>query len=472
MGSEVSGFTGVKRAMGRRNVFQSLNDTFFDGGMANPKRRDYRPYADHDKTSEDILMFDKTTGKQIGQMRYKERIYDQKASKTIEDTVTTLHMNPTKEGYAWLGKFVADETKTHKDFRQNFAVGGAPEDPKVKAVKEIQQKMKDAGVYTGPIDGVLSASLKPAIEKWNALPTTKRDTRIVMGEDETGNLVDAEFRGSEETSVNTTSSAQITDGGMNASFVYEKEKKKPAPTTPARTNFMPETDTVGTLPAPPEAKVPAAKTPGTNWEPDRSTVVDAVTKPAGYNWLSMGNVADAARAFVGYQQASRPLPENPINADYLALVGEAKGRRNDGLGPATRKLYKDQIDDNRSLQIDAVRRATGGGGSAGAVMGGLTNINDATSTAALKLAAADEQASLINQSRYQQLLGGQVDMEQQRYAQTYNAGLLNRQAGMNLAQQGLQGIQDRYDVWNLYDRPGSPGQRYTQMQIDNANASN
>ncbi len=466
---QAQAFRDAKSVMGRKAVFESLDDTFFAGGIAGKKGS--RLYDPQDKTSEDILMIDKTTGKHVGQMRYRERIYDQEASDKIDTSVSTLAQKPTKKGFELLGRFLVDETLTHKDFTPGYAGGGKPIDPKEKekAVRELQQKMKDAGVYTGPIDGTLRADMTPAIEKWNALPTTKKDTRIQIAEDEAGNLIDANFRGKDETTYDTTSNATISDGGMNASFVYEKEKKKP---TVAQNNFQPEilTDNV---PLAPEAPRKTASTVyGTDWEPDRSTVQKpGPPKPAGYNWLSMGNVADAARAFVGFQQASRPLPENPINADYLALVGEAKGTRNDGLGPASRKLYKDQIDDTRSLQIDAVRKSAGGGGSAGAVLGALGTINDATSTAALKLAAADEQAKMINQSRYQGLLGGQVDMEQQRFGMAYNAALQNRQMGANLAQAGLQGIQGRYDIWNLYDRPGSPGQVFAQMQAENINAS-
>uniref|UniRef100_UPI0004761954 hypothetical protein n=1 Tax=Spirosoma panaciterrae TaxID=496058 RepID=UPI0004761954 len=98
----------------------------------------------------------------------------------------------------------------------------------------------------------------------------------------------------------------------------------------------------------------------------------------------------------------------------------------------------------------------GGGGNAASVLGALGQVNDATTDAALKLAATDEQARQYNQNRYQNLLGGLIDQQQQRFGVAYNAALMNRQAGLNLAQKGIQSIQDRYEFYKAYLDPTSP----------------
>ncbi len=647
----------LKSILDDKNILNLLNKTVentnytgpFNGFRAADGGKTYTHYPSSDKRTEDLILTDAKTGEYFGAMRYGERIYDQDATQTIEKAVKTLSMNPTAEGYAWLGKYVTNETLTHKDMRHfadggkpqpkpkpvvdkylgrqqtltdeqyadirqsagrtingalsigdvatdimqlgnfvpnpyaqaigkvgnmagaaidgvqaaialgqgnygeaginaasallpsqieklgylrnakhispalrgvnyypvggyygsmskvglganrtlmggvlaetaydakpTYADGGKPEKPKGKpTVKAIQEELKKAGLYTGPVDGVFKSTMQAGIDKWNALPSTSRERKIVTSEDQPGNF-SADFRGTDDYRQDGTD--PTFNNLASLEFRNDKAQKKQAqPVTlpevtvkakrlpqfvdpepnPYPTTGMPATLTANVNPAAPAtapATTPAAVVAQAAAEP----------KPAGYNWLSPGNVADAARTFIGFNQANRPLPENPINPDYLKLVSDAAQRQDEGLGPATRKLYKDMQDDSRSLAIESVRRLTGGGGSAGAAVAGLGAVNDATTNASLKLAAADEQANAINRSRYTQLLGGQIDLEQQRYGQVYNAALLNQQAGQNLAQQGLKGLNERYQIWNMYDRPGSAGQRFGQMQIDNQEAA-
>lgn len=329
--------------------------------------------------------------------------------------------------------------------------------PPYNPIRGLQQLLAFNNSYTGPINGTLDKNTLDSVYAYNKLQKNNIDAQISIGEDEQGNpqlvsLPTNPGNGFTETSP--------TDPSSLGTFTYEK-KLRPLIDTPA-----PITRTYPSRLSPILKDVVPDTFMGENSTPPPP---EPETK---YNWLSPGNIADAARTYLGYRQATRPLPENPINPDYLKLVSEAKVQAGEGLGPASRQLYNNQIDDSRSLGIDYLRNTTGGGGSAGAAIAGLDRINNEASDAALKLAAANEQAGIYQQNRYQSLLGGLIDQQQQRFGMGYNAALANKQAGLTLAQQGLAGIQNRYNVWNLYDNPKSPLARHTALQVLNMDADN
>lgn len=444
-------YKDLQQVMSKKDIFKSLNDTFAEGGKVGT---DYHRYNPLDKVSEDLLIFNPSTGKMHGALRFGERIYDQEATDHIDSKVKTLKLTPSKDGFYELGKFVFDETLTHKDHKgvQRFADGGKTQKPSEK-VKSLQAELKKVGYYKGEENGIYSDDLETAIGHWNA-------TARLTGK---GGHAGIELIRGADNSIEDFKIHPST--GQFMADQYKKDKWEPE-------------ILLDNPPAAPESTAKPAPAPVTATPSGPSILNTPVAKakaetPVGtaYDWLSPGNIADAARTIVGYTQANRDLPENPINADYLKLVGQAKGQAGQGLGPASKMLFNNQIDDSRSLGIEAIRRTSGGGGSGGATLAALGNVNDATTNAALKLAAADEQAQLVNQSKYANLLGGQIDMEQQRFGMAYNAALANKQAGINLAQQGLQSIQNRYDVWNLYDNPNSSLAKFAARQQANQAAA-
>lgn len=422
-------------------AFTSSYQTFAEGGKSDTAT--YLRYPDADKKTEDLLLVDKMTGKLHGAMRYGERIFDQKATDHIDKSVLTLKLSPSEDGFYQLGKFIFDETLTHKDHQpvQTFAEGGKPSP--VNPIRQLQQLLAFNNAYTGPIHGKLDKSTLDAVYAYNKRQKNNPDAQISIGKDDNDNSYLVSLPTNEGLPLETASN----DPSSFGTYTIEKSTKTPSPLAPIVTPSAPATAPLSTPTAP------------------------AVQKPgSAYNWLSPGNIADAARTFVGYTQASRDLPENPINPDYLKLVAGAKDQSTQGMGPASRQLFNNQISDSRSLGLDALRKVTGGGGSAGAVIAGLGSVNNATTDAALKLAAADEQTNLYNQQKYTYLLGGLIDQQQQRFGMGYNAALLNKQQGLNLATQGLSGIQNRYDVWNLYDNPNSALAKYAALQNENTAA--
>lgn len=95
--------------------------SYFKGGaVATIGKRPVKIYMAGDHT-EDIEMIDKSTGNKVGEMRYGERIFDQKANGIIERKA----VKAVKTGkYDELGKFVAEELATHPDAQEVFRKGG------------------------------------------------------------------------------------------------------------------------------------------------------------------------------------------------------------------------------------------------------------------------------------------------------------------------------------------------------------
>ncbi|WP_298609807.1 LysM peptidoglycan-binding domain-containing protein [uncultured Spirosoma sp.] len=559
---------GFSRQLQRGGNRGSSYQIFAEGGLPQ-SQTDYRRYLDSDKVSEDLISFDIRTGRPVHLSRYGERIYDQKATDTIDKAIKMLQMKPSQQGFAGLGRFIFNETLTHSDQKpqpnqstplldkllpyrqplpslasnerpirsildtplmdqsqlpsQSFAEGGkfllqpwASDPPAFRGISldEAFQRAKASRSPLFSLDGKMyrAIDLDPMAGRW-ATPPAPPTSPTVQSELDRYRQSSYYQSRNQPTPVPTPAPAPVTVTGLTPQVSNRLNSERPMPTRrfvatpPVAANTTPQTgiytvqagDTLNEI----VAKVGGIRPDIMRWNaianPDKiqagqvlnlqdprtgiptpNPISRRPTNPfanalspsrvnpikpipvtisppqPNYNWLTPGNIADAARAFVGYSQASRPLPENPINLDYLKLLADAKVQQSQGLGPAGRQLFNSQINDSRSLGIDAIRRTAGGGGNAASVLGALGQVNDATSNAALKLATADEQARQSNQNRYQSLLGGLMDQQQQRFGMAYNAALMNKQAGLNLAQQGLQSIQDRYDFYKAYQDPASP----------------
>ena len=98
-------------------------ESFSKGGKLHSDKSNYK---DGDN-GEDILMFDKKTGELVAQMRYNERIFDQEATKKIDKLAIGGN-------YEKLGRFVASELRTHKDYTSRFEDGGL-----LKSLTETQR---------------------------------------------------------------------------------------------------------------------------------------------------------------------------------------------------------------------------------------------------------------------------------------------------------------------------------------------
>lgn len=513
----IVGFSRHPRYGGFRN---SSYQIFADGGLSLPEA-DYRQYLDSDKTSEDLISFDIKTGRPVHLSRYGERIYDQKATDTIDRAIKLLQDNPSPEGFSRLGRFVFNETLTHQDHRQAFAEGGKlmPQswagDPPAYQGISLNEAFERAKASRSPIftlDGkqYRAIDLDPTAGSWATPPVPKPPVQSELERYRQSVFYQNRNRPTPTPTPGTVlAPTPLPTPPPPVSFHSARPvpSRRPVKTTPIVAPTTPQTgtytvqagDTLNEIVAkvggirpdimrwnglanPDNIQVgqvlnledprtmiptpnPISRRPsnlsGNALSPSRVNPIKpipvTVSPPQpSYNWLTPGNIADAARAFVGYSQASRPLPENPINPDYLKLLADAKVQQYQGLGPAGRQLFNSQMADSRSLGIDAIRRTAGGGGNAASVLGALEQVNSATTDAALKLAATDEQARQYNQNRYQNLLGGLMDQQQQRFGRAYNAALTSKQAGLNLAQQGLQSIQDRTDFYKAYLDPASP----------------
>lgn len=128
---------------------------YIKGKVVSKNNAPIKIYNDNDDT-EDITMHDKTTGKKVGEMRYGERIFDQKANEKLEQ----LRADAKRTGnYTTLGKYVAREMATHDDI----------EDKEVKTPKTLEDggMMGNDGFTSGDEDGYYD-------ENGNFIPKKKK----------------------------------------------------------------------------------------------------------------------------------------------------------------------------------------------------------------------------------------------------------------------------------------------------------
>ena len=444
-------FKDLRQVMSRGDIFRSLNDTFKEGGKAGT---DYRRYLADDPT-EDLLMIDKTTGKVFGAMRYGERIYDQTATDTIDKAVESLRMKPTKDKFAWLGKFIHDETLTHKDQVAKFKDGGKPEKPN-ENILFVQKELKKMGYYTGEADGVFTNNLNQAITHWNNAarltgPTGHGRIEIIRGDYDSVN--DLKLHPAVDNIGAGNADPDTFDSGEIGNIVIEKTKRKPeqpsSPLTPLA------------LVTPPPAPVSVA--------PTMASPIPETKDTARYNWLNGSNLLNAGRVVGGMIAASTPYPDDVDTSKLNMLAREAEGRREDGLSPNARRFAIDNLADNRSTAYEALRRNAGGGGSSGAVLAGIGQIGQAEVAGDVALGQADEQQRITNRMDYRGLLGAQMDIANQRFQRQFDAVQATRQAGLNLIPKAMQGITDDHQYWKQFEDPDSVYKKYMTSQTDLAN---
>lgn len=143
----------------------------------------YQLYKKGDDT-EDIDMYDKKTGKKIGEMRYGERIFDQKSTLKIEDMMRSLPDGPKK--FAQIGKFVAKEIATHDDYDEimktgkRFAGGGKPKPSNIVSGMYNYQRVHTGTAESDP--GVLKAKAdKDKLVKKLQAKSPKKELMIRRG---------------------------------------------------------------------------------------------------------------------------------------------------------------------------------------------------------------------------------------------------------------------------------------------------
>lgn len=242
-------------------------------------------------------------------------------------------------------------------------------------------------------------------------------------------------------------------------------------------NFvMPETDTVGALPAVPGGTGMSTKpvidhrvaqsfdeelsrTPGTNWEPTKE-----VTKPVDTKTLT-GNLLDLGRVVTGAVMAAKPLPTYQQPAALTAYQGEVAAKKNEGYSAPEWNTINGQIADNYSAGVNAITSTFGGGTSAGVALSALNRLNLTRGQQTQAAMTGDVSRRAQNFAMYGSVVGQQAALDRQLYEEQAARVGADKQAGAALAQSGLQNIEQR-QIYNENYGADSGYKRLMDAQVE------
>ncbi len=505
-------------------------------------------YQDGDK-SEDIAMFDKVTGHMIGQMRYGERIFDQKATKTIE-------LLAKKGDDKKLGEFVKKELATHDDVVENFVKGG-PVRPKPTA-----QKAKELGSAIDRFFGLAPGSslnndfnfnnlnLQPfANAMFNIPPTTQLGTGIPeisnifrtpqLGPNAGNGLPNVSGGGnasgagsgtnvpansSEVKTVQKTindfirSNAQFTrdatgkiidnpnfrngklygNDGKEIPLGLVKEDGRLGPQTEQgialfnqnpsgrkinysikdgkvsfdnidKGNFLGDVKSLAnqkfTSGFSPLAINPGSQENGTNTGQNIGNVFGSMKG-------TFGNLSNGIQAAIAtYNAANTEIPEYNLPPEYQELQRDLYSRRNQGFTPSEVGAFNDMNAQSRMAGFGEIKSTVGSGGTAGAVLGAIGNLDRNQRNSNNAFISANNQVRSQNYGRYANMV---MSDQQRDYGQDflprYEQAVANRNAYMGAAQANLQNIEQRNQYNSTYG-PGSPYSRYLDATANRENLS-
>lgn len=531
------------------------------GGMMT--KENMKMYSDKDK-SEDILMFDKSTGDLMGEMRYGERIFDQKASKFMEEL---FKKGDSKK----LGDFVLKEMGTHSDL-QKFADGG-PVKPTKKKAEEMGAAIDrffglgSGNSIFGDFQRAFPGGVKQPVFQYdlNSTLPTRNSSVLPAGPGATYPwLVDLFSNRQGQTQI--PGSSVIRNSGGNS-------KTNPTPSgTLAKSNEVKDIQSIingwiksnaeftrdangnrilnpnfrnGKLYGPDGKAVDLGliKEDGilgkdtadaialfnqnpsgrkinysidgnkvkfdnveqgnflgdisplnprgqmsSNFPARQQSVLDqigassanssGVSEDSGFNFRNFlsnnptltGNAFDLVRAEIAANQArNTEIPEYTLPSEYGELARELSSRRNVGYTPGQVGSFNDMQQQNRISGLAAIRGTVGQGGSSGAVLGAIGNLDRNARAAAVDFANNDEQVRQQNFSRW----GNFVTNDQQRdyyqdFVPRYEQAVSNRNAYNAAAAASIQNIAQRNQVNQTYG-PNSVYARYLQASSDREN---
>lgn len=520
-------------------------------------------YGEKDK-SEDIFMFDKKNGELIGEMRYGERIFDQKASKFMEEL---FKKGDSKK----LGDFVLKEMGTHSDL-QKFADGG-PVKPTKKKAEEMGaaidrffglgsgnsifsdfQRAFPGGVKqpvfqydlnstlpvrnnsvlpSGPgatypwlVDlfsnrqGVsqipVSAGARTSAgnSKTNPTPSgtlaksneVKDIQSIINGwiksnaeftRDANGNrILNPNFRngklyGPDGKAVNlglikedgilgkdtADAIALFNQNPSGRKINYSIDGNKVKFDNIEQGNFLGDIAPMNSR-GQMSSNFPARQQSVLDQIGASSANSSGVIEDSGFNFRNFlsnnptltGNAFDLVRAGIAANQArNTEIPEYTLPSEYGELARELSARRNIGYTPGQVGSFNDMQQQNRISGLAAIRGTVGQGGSSGAVLGAIGNLDRNARAADVDFANNDEQVRQQNFSRW----GNFVTNDQQRdyyqdFVPRYEQAVSNRNAYNAAAAASIQNIAQRNQVNQTYG-PNSVYARYLQASSDREN---
>lgn len=516
-------------------------------------------YKDGDET-EDILMVDKETGGIVGQMRYEERIFDQKASKVMKELALKGNVNK-------LGKFVKKEIETHKDFTQNFAEGGPvprkkitwtdvynflanPKTPIIPqypfntgssslngnvtnslgpGIPEITNIFRQGQVVQAPATtqpaatgrtgqgrgtGTAGATtktptsdeVKQVQQRYNDwIKNSARFTRDANGLSiPNPNYKDGKLYGPDGKAVELDllkvdgklgkdtqdALAAYNADPLNEKLLYSVEGNKVQFDQPSLTAFLKDIN-VKTAARP----TPGLPTIGSSFNNNQNTgqlaqnmaenfgLTNGIQAPqTGSTALSqfqslisgnqnaIANATDYIRAGIATMNAANTdIPVYELPAEYRDLQRNLAARSNQGFSAVEQGAFNDMQQQNRISGEAAIRASVGFGGSSGAVLGALGNLDRNQRSAATNFAVANNQVMQNNFNRNAAFVSNEQQRQYgQEFLPQYEQAVANRNAYTGAAAANIANVQRRNEA-NMATGPGSTYDRYLNAVANREN---
>jgi len=428
-------------------------------------------YADHDER-EDIVMFDKETGRKVGEMRYDERIFSQKDNIVMEALAETGLI-------AALGAYTATAIKRHEKQEEAEEVIGYEE--------ECEDCMKEGGLTAEKARTMLhdkTANGRPLTDKqrryfgWVAGGRHAACGKMYKAGGMTRN------EGWPPVGVlygifNKDNMARLSEGASSPSeslkprdIHYDNMTFRPSWETQLHQmamNDRPETE-IGEEQATVTGKVTEKGNPTTGGLTDYSMRLKgnfnlpetSEGKMSTSDWL--GTASDALGAVYGAVAGSTPPPQWDIPTEFTDYVESARQEAQRGLSPAELVNYENQLNKTFDANIGAIR-SVAQSASPGATLAAIRQAAAQRQQGVVQGTLLNENVRRQNRAAYAAVLPTAVQYDRMQYMDKARQYEQQESANLALLDASLQSISDRAQFVSAYGA-GSSYEKYLRALGD------
>ena len=183
-----------------------------------------------------------------------------------------------------------------------------------------------------------------------------------------------------------------------------------------------------------------------------------------------GNLADTLSIANLIRESSQPLPTYQQTPDWIDYTNKIANRANQGLASAVQSEFNRNMNTNRASGYAQVLGAAGGGGTQGAVLGALGQVNQNSADAIGKYALADQAQRDVNLNQYGNVARAEEATNQSMFGMEYQ-NAINRQSQATSMIPGIMSqIGQRNQTYNSYG-PGSVYEKFINAQIQEAESN-
>jgi hypothetical protein len=180
-----------------------------------------------------------------------------------------------------------------------------------------------------------------------------------------------------------------------------------------------------------------------------------------------GNLADTLSVANLLRESSQPLPTYQQTPDWIDYTNRIANRANQGLTSAVQSEFNRNMNTNRASGYSQIMAAAGGGGSQGAVLGALGQVNQNSADAIGKYALADQAQRDVNLQAYGNVARAEEATNQSMFGMEYQAASQRQSQAASMIPSIMSQIGQRNQTYNAYG-PGSVYEKFTNAQIQEA----